>query len=114
MGTANEKSETDIENQGVQEMDGIIPRAVYDLFAESSKLVKADVSKFVAVDMSFLEIYNEEARDLLCEENESSNLHIREGSNGEVFVQNLTWSSVTSHSEVAKHMNCAADRRVVA
>ena len=105
-------------------MDGIIPRAVYDLFDQSTKLVESDGTKTVNVDMSYLEIYNEEARDLLLSSSSQSsdggcssaqsNLYIREGPNGEVHVQNLTWEKVTSHSHVGTFMDNASRRRVVA
>lgn len=94
-----------------QDMDGIIPRAVYDLFQAAGQ----DSTKTVVVDMSFLEIYNEEARDLLSDQQiESSNLYIRESPSGGVYVQNLTWNQVSSAHEVANLMNEAAARRVVA
>lgn len=108
MGTASSE-ESDFTR--LQELDGIIPRAVYDLFESIEK----DKNKSVSVEMSFLEIYNEEARDLLAEQHGGNqSLFIREGSDGEVYVQNLTWKPVPSHSEVAKHMQAASDRRVVA
>ncbi|KAL3939667.1 MAG: hypothetical protein SGBAC_005644 [Bacillariaceae sp.] len=112
MGTASSDSSESGNGGDIDEMDGIIPRAVADLFAAIAR----DEANTISVEMSFLEIYNEEARDLMSEGNTDTNpsLYIREGPNGEVYVQNLTWNSVSSQQEVAEHMNQAADRRVVA
>jgi hypothetical protein len=111
MGTAAcTDSDDESESGKPQKMDGIIPRAVYDLF----KTIGKDTNRIITVDMSFLEIYNEEARDLLSEQQGESNLYIRENSEGGVYVQNLTWKQVSSASGVAELMNEAASRRVVA
>lgn len=110
MGTASSSSSASGNDAAVSEMDGIIPRAVHDLFGAI-----ATNESSISVEMSFLEIYNEEARDLLSEgDADGPSLFIREGQNGEVYVQNLTWKAVSSQQEVAGHMNYASDRRVVA
>lgn len=111
MGTASSSNSETGDGATVGDMDGIIPRAVSDLFAA----IENDQENNISVEMSFLEIYNEDARDLLSEGNtDNQSLFIREGSNGEVYVQNLTWKSVSSQFEVEEHMSQASDRRVVA
>ncbi|CAJ1963161.1 unnamed protein product [Cylindrotheca closterium] len=112
MGTASSDSSESGNSAAVGEMDGIIPRAVTDLFAAIAR----DAADTITVEMSFLEIYNEDARDLLSEGNTdtSPSLFIREGQDGEVYVQNLTWKTVSSQQDVAEHMIQASDRRVVA
>ena len=69
--------------------------------------------------MSYLEIYNEEARDLLfgCGGGGGGNpppIHIRDGGSEGVMVQGLSSRSVSSPEDVSDLMKSAADRRVVA
>jgi len=92
--------------------DGIIPRAVYDLFNTASKLKKG--RERVKIEMSYLEIYNEEARDLLCFDTSGSDLlHIRDSKEG-VIVQNLSSIDVNSPREVGELMQSASRRRATA
>lgn len=94
-----------------EEEDGIIPRAVHELFNRiKSNYGGADGCK---VEMSFLEIYNEEAKDLLANDSNPLELSIRESVEG-VVVRNLTRHSVISPQEVAALMVSAAEKRSVA
>ena len=69
----------------------------------------------VTIDMSYLEIYNEEARDLLVAEGDEKPLQIRESkATGGVMVQNLTTKTVTSPDHVRSLMEGAALRRATA
>ena len=61
--------------------EGVIPQAVVNLFRSTKKL-KAD-SDF-EIKMSYLEIYNEEIKDLLASETTPSSLKICENLGGEV------------------------------
>lgn len=60
-------ADSDIEFSPPRDTDGIIPRAVFDLFASvreyNAKL--GDNCEKIKVELSYLEIYNEECRDLL-------------------------------------------------
>ena len=95
------------------EGDGVIPRAVYDLFQTRNQMKYG--KERVKVEMSYLEIYNEEARDLFCSDPTSaSNLHIRDSSTEGVYVQNLTWKEVKSPGQVTNMMEAAAKRRATA
>ncbi len=94
-----------------EDQDGIIPRAVHELF-EKIKNNPGGQEK-IKVDMSFLEIYNEEAKDLLSNDTNPADLSIRETSNG-VCVKNLSRHSVVSPEEVAALMLSAAEKRSVA
>jgi hypothetical protein len=72
------------------------------------------------VELSYLEIYNEEIRDLMCSNNDNNNsnggsdLKIRETLNGEVYVSGLSARPVKSPQEIGKFMEEASQRRVVA
>ena len=94
-----------------QETDGIIPRAVHELF----QMIKTtpDGNDRIKIDMSFLEIYNEVAKDLLSNDVHSNDLTIRESEEG-VYVKNLSKHSVISPEEVAALMVSASEKRSVA
>ena len=64
------------------------------------------------IKCTFLEIYNEEIRDLLVEKEKP--LKIRETLDGEVYVSGLETRIVASPVEIGKYMEEAAGRRVVA
>lgn len=98
---------------------GIIPRACADLFD-----LKDAKAKNVQVHLNYLEVYNDEIRDLLAPTtktctaaavtNSSSPLQIREDKTGQVFVEGLATVPVESPEEIEKLMEFASTRRVVA
>ncbi len=94
-----------------EETDGIIPRAVHDLFRMVENTPQGHDR--IKIDMSFLEIYNEVAKDLLSNDALANDLTIRETSNG-VHVKNLSRHSVISPEEVAALMISAGEKRSVA
>ena len=94
----------------VKEADGMIPRACIDLFQSVQQ--KCDGN--ARVELSYLEIYNEEIRDLLVLHDNHGSLKIRETLNGEVYVSGLTYKEVTCPQDVGKYMEQASQKRVVA
>jgi hypothetical protein len=101
MGTAVHGSE-------VNEDDGMIPRACVDLFATINEKCDGNAK----VELSYLEIYNEEIRDLLAET--ETPLKIRETLESEVYVSGLESRVVTSPVDIGTYMEEAAKRRVTA
>lgn len=91
--------------------EGVIGRAVYDLFATRNSLPNGH--NRVKIEMSFLEIYNEQAIDLLSDDsNISSDLQVRDSkSEGGVVVQNLKSYVVTSPRMVYELMEKAGSKR---
>lgn len=91
---------------------GILPRASQDLFDTIAS--KCDGNG--KVELSYLEIYNEEVRDLLSDKNgkQAQQLKIRETLNGEVYVSGLCAKEVKSSQEIAAFVEEASTRRVVA
>eukprot|EP00980_Cylindrotheca_fusiformis_P009332 scaffold2047_cov129-Cylindrotheca_fusiformis.AAC.11 len=90
---------------------GVIPRACSDLFAN----IQTQCDGNAQVEFSYLEIYNEEIRDLLpATKSDNSNLKLRETLQGDVYVSGLTKVEVRSPDEIYKHMIDASSRRVVA
>lgn len=94
----------------VQEGDGMIPRACIDLFENVSQ--KCDGN--ARVELSYLEIYNEEVRDLLSPADNHGALKIRETLQGEVYVSGLTSKQVLNPNDIGKLMEQASKKRVVA
>ena len=90
--------------------EGVIGRAVHDLFSTRNSLPNG--RNRVKVEMSYLEIYNEQAIDLLSDDSttEASLLQVRESSEGTV-VQNLNSYIVSSPREVAALMEKASRKR---
>ena len=101
MGTASGNDSSD--------SDGIIPRACADLFAQIEERCDGNAQ----VELSYLEIYNEEIRDLMDKEG-GGDLKIRETLNGEVYVSGLSSRPVASPKEIGTFMEEASQRRVVA
>ena len=92
--------------------DGIIGRAVYDLFKTRASLPGG--KDRVKVEMSYLEIYNEEARDLMYSGTKPPELHIRDSKSEGIVVRNLSRHVVKSPTDVANLMQEASERRVTA
>lgn len=79
------------------EDDGIIPRSIRHLFARISEL-KANGS-IANIRVSFLEIYNEELKDLLHPEILSREIMIREDKDGKIFFTGAREEPVNSCKE---------------
>ena len=73
---------------------GIIPRTCEDIFLILSKMQLVDS----CIKCSFLEIYQEKIKDLLCEN--SHDLHIRQNDIKGIYVEGLTEKIVYSSSEI--------------
>jgi len=91
------------------DQEGITARAVRDVFAGIEAMNKNHNQ--VSVEMSYLEIYNEDVRDLLKNETKPVELFLRDTKDG-VMVQNLTWKCVESPASVSELMMAASARRV--
>mmetsp|Transcript_20102 Transcript_20102/g.33351 ORF Transcript_20102/g.33351 Transcript_20102/m.33351 type:complete len:671 (+) Transcript_20102:27-2039(+) len=96
---------------------GILPRGVEELF----ETIQSKCDGNGKVELSYLEIYNEEIRDLLSdktpinpEKKSPVPLKIRETLNGEVYVSGLTATEVSTAKEIGDLMEVASSRRVTA
>lgn len=97
-----------LEGSEISEYCGIIPRACSDLFEQIQE--KCDGNAKVA--LQYLEVYNEDIRDLLAET--AQPLRIRESLDGEVYVRGLQSRDVKSPADIGACMKEASGRRVVA
>jgi hypothetical protein len=89
--------------------DGVIPRACVDLFTH----VNTKCNGKAQVTLSYVEVYNEEVRDLISVQGGSQDLFIRETPDGRVYVQGMTSIIVTRPEQVFRLMQDAQERRVV-
>eukprot|EP00536_Pseudo-nitzschia_multiseries_P010337 jgi/Psemu1/202996/e_gw1.311.31.1 len=98
----------------IGEHDGIIPRACVDLFSQISQRCDGNAQ----VELSYLEIYNEEMRDLLADASGKNGkvkeMKVRETLNGEVYVSGLSSRPVESPKAIGDLMEEASKKRVVA
>eukprot|EP00804_Cyclotella_cryptica_P018144 CCRYP_005918-RB/>CCRYP_005918-RB protein AED:0.24 eAED:0.24 QI:476/1/1/1/1/1/4/64/1154 len=95
------------------ELYGVIPRSAQAIFEH----LKQPQYKDKVVTCSYLEIYNEELRDLLddgtsAKAGEKSKLEIMEGKNG-TFCRGLTEKQVNTAEDVLKLMQKAQHQRIV-
>lgn len=112
MGTALGSSEDrDDPDATVPDSAGLIPRACHDLFQN----IRMQCDGNAQVDCSYMEVYNEEIRDLLStNSNDNSQLRIRETLDGQIYVRGLEARTVSNPTDVGKLMEEANGRRVVA
>lgn len=90
----------------MSDKDGVIYHSVHDIFHEKT----AHTEKQVTVQMSCVEIYNEDLRDLLVDGEDSSSLKLRDNGDS-VEVTGLHVVSVESLSEVRELLDFAQCRR---
>jgi hypothetical protein len=86
--------------------DGIILRAIHDLFKAKQRHESAGE---VVIQLSYLEIWNDELRDLLCDD--EIMIKLRDHGEGGVQIKGLTSITVTSVAQVLDLMDKAARRR---
>ena len=93
-----------------EESKGIIPRVLESIFAR----VASQTEEIFHVKVSFMEIYQEQIRDLLDPTKDNLQLHEDLTGGKGVYVQNATETSVSSQDEVLKLMALGNNNRMVA
>lgn len=91
---------------------GLIPRAVMMIFAGLDQKLAAEEIIGYEVEVSFLEIYLEELRDLQ-DPFSKKQLRVRLGPNGDHFIPNLTFRTTQDSKEVFELMYAALANRTV-
>jgi hypothetical protein len=81
---------------------GMIPRAFSDMFGHTDSARAAGIE--VSIRVSFIEIHNEELRDLLDSGYKSNHLAIREDAEGGIFVAGAEEREVTCLDEILGHL----------
>lgn len=94
---------------GDEELRGIMPRAFDDIF--KNIMGDSDQTQFL-VRASYMEIYNEEVRDLLSK-NPKNRLELHEKVDSGVYVKDLSYFAAKSSDEVRKIMYIGSKNRSV-
>ncbi|KAK4314590.1 hypothetical protein Pmani_014131 [Petrolisthes manimaculis] len=99
-----------------EELEGMIPRTVKHIFAAIKQL--EDKGWSYKAEASFLEIYNENIRDLLATPKEAKNLSydmkLVDNKKNDHYVTNLKVVPVTCEAEIQKLLKLAQQQRAVA
>ncbi|EQC25256.1 hypothetical protein SDRG_16863 [Saprolegnia diclina VS20] len=93
----------------IDESHGVIPRAVCHVFRCMQEL--KHVKEFL-LRVEYLEIYNEELRDLLHPETSSKQLSIREDANGHIVVAGAQSRAVQTPDDVMRLLSMGTGARV--
>ena len=112
VGTGSAGVMSAMENKGY----GLVPRVFVDIC--NRLLTDSDVcaDALVSVTISFVEIYNEKIRDLLCpivQDGGGADLKVREHPQHGPYVENLSKVEVITPSDVTALLSSALSRRVV-
>lgn len=94
----------------IQELDGIIPRAINQIFSYIN--TQGNASTRFLVRASFFEIYNEEIRDLF--QPSTKRLELKESPNGGFYVKDGSTFVVQNEFEMLKLLKTGIDRRATA
>lgn len=95
--------------QGDSELRGVIPNAIYHIF---DHIFKSKHQQFL-VRASYLEIYQEEIRDLLNSKETKKRLELKERSDIGVYVNDLSSFVTKSVNEVLELLNIGHSNRSV-
>jgi hypothetical protein len=99
---------------GVNDEDGgIIPRALHHIFLRLHQCKEAGMS-VLALKISFLEIYNDECKDLLHPEVNSRDIMIREDKDGKIFFTGAREEVIQSVDDALYYLNTGARARTTA
>jgi hypothetical protein len=109
IGPAGSKSQED--SAKLTEHDGLILRAVHDLY--DAKQTFAKNGKDLAIELTYIEIHNDKIRDLLADNNHAMRL-MDQGSDSGVYVKGIEVATVESIPQIHALLYDAALRRKTA
>ena len=100
----------------IEKHKGLTPRVAEYLIENVTNLVDEDSTANTSVDMAYLEIYNEQIRDLLVPKigGKANNLEVREDAKHKPFVEGLSWKKCITCDQIIKHLLIGNERRETA
>jgi len=98
---------------GYADQPGIIPRSVSEIFERKSQIEEGG-DKELRIWVSYLEIYNEQVRDLLLAGGATSELKVMDHPKLGVYIPGLTEAACQAPEDVQKLMDFGTKKRVVA
>mmetsp|Transcript_2583 Transcript_2583/g.6593 ORF Transcript_2583/g.6593 Transcript_2583/m.6593 type:complete len:754 (-) Transcript_2583:4-2265(-) len=99
---------------GTNERPGVIPQLIERLFQVVTKDTRQEPASEMRVCMSFLEIYNEELKDLLDPSPRTKKLYVHQHPKLGVYVPNLTEAALTGEEECHRLLAFGAKIRATA
>ncbi len=93
---------------------GMIPRTVHGIFDRIEACKRADPHYTAVLTVSYVELYQEEFKDLLNPEVSHRLIHLREDAHGQIAVDGLRRESASSREEVLALLEKGARERTTA
>eukprot|EP01064_Diplonema_japonicum_P011909 TRINITY_DN1936_c5_g1_i1.p1 TRINITY_DN1936_c5_g1~~TRINITY_DN1936_c5_g1_i1.p1 ORF type:complete len:888 (+),score=280.09 TRINITY_DN1936_c5_g1_i1:57-2720(+) len=98
----------------IEKHKGLTPRIAEYLLEKVGEVIEEDSTANAMIEMAYLEIYNENVRDLLTPNGKSESLEVREDAKKKPFVQGLTWKKTINSEQILKHLLLGNTRRQTA
>ncbi len=93
--------------------EGIIPRAIREIFGRL-QLHKESGGSVLGLKISFLEIYNDECRDLIHSDVHSRDIVIREDKDGKIFFTGAREEDIKCAEDAMFFLDCGNRARTTA
>jgi len=98
--------------------EGLLPRYCRAILGYSQVCLEKEASLTVRLSMSFVELYNEQIRDLLEKKKPGqkvlTELQLREGTNKKIFIENVSIHTVLSYSRIEELLDAGNSQRTTA
>ena len=104
--TGSGKTHTMIGNAGEADEEGVVPRVVRHIFdALNEKMGGTETRIVPSMHVSFIEIYNDEVKDLLHTEIPSREIFIREDKKGKIFFTGAKEEAVLTSENALEYLD---------
>eukprot|EP00668_Euglena_longa_P019852 GGOE01024666.1.p1 GENE.GGOE01024666.1~~GGOE01024666.1.p1 ORF type:complete len:627 (-),score=113.62 GGOE01024666.1:557-2338(-) len=98
--------------------EGLLPRYCRSILAYSQVCLEKEATLTIRLSMSFVELYNEQIRDLLEKKKPGqkvlTELQLREGANKKIFIENVSIHTVLSYQRIEELLEFGNSQRTVA
>ena len=95
--------------------DGLLPRVFEEITTKAANINSGDQALTVTLQVAFVQLYREELQDLLpAAAGDTGDLLVREHPSKGVYIQNLSWHTITTVSDAMGATLAASKNRIVA